>query len=86
MAASTYRSLSTTLRRVSVPSIRSQTLCGRRNASDQSSPAEPFNDLESTSLTDSAVPEDVAKSFDPIKNSSRTGKLPKSRYVLSSIA
>ena len=66
------------------PSIRPQTVCGCRNASDQAS--DPFSELESgTSLANTEVPEDVIKSFDPIKSSrARKQKLPSSRYIYMS--
>ena len=85
--AGVYRSsLSRTLPGVS-SSIRPQTLCGRRYASsDQTSSEEEKEDLSelepATSLTDSAIPEDVIKSFDPVKNAqARERKLPSSRCV-----
>lgn len=80
MAASeSSRFLAKSLPRAFTPSSRLQSVCWRRNASDQASSKSPISDLESTSLS-ASVTEDIVKSFDPVARSrARKTQLPRSR-------
>lgn len=90
MAASEpSRYLARSLPRAALPSVRSQSVCWRRNASDDaaskssSSPSsDQFSELESGTTFAAPLSEDVVKSFDPVARAkSRMTQLPKSRYV-----
>jgi hypothetical protein len=81
MAASeSSRFLARSLPRAFAPSSRLQSVCWRRNASDQASSKSPISDLESSSSLSASVPEDIVKSFDPVARSrARKTQLPRSR-------
>ncbi|KAJ5146305.1 uncharacterized protein N7515_000869 [Penicillium bovifimosum] len=80
------RYLTRALPRASAPSIRPQGFLARRNVSDEA-PArrlsDHFTDLESASSLSTAVPESVAKSFDPLaRAAARKGQLPRGRTTV----
>ncbi|EYE93419.1 mitochondrial 54S ribosomal protein uL5m [Aspergillus ruber CBS 135680] len=78
------RYLARSFSRAILPSARPQSVCFRRNASDDAASKSPADELESSSLA-TAVPENVVKSFDPIARAkSRKGQLPRSRYQFRS--
>ncbi|KAI9924435.1 hypothetical protein ASPWEDRAFT_102714 [Aspergillus wentii DTO 134E9] len=81
------RYLARSLPRVLAPSARPQSICWRRNASDQASSRSPsdINELESASSLSGSVPENVVKSFDPVSKARlRKTQLPRSRYQFRS--
>ncbi|OJJ48860.1 hypothetical protein ASPZODRAFT_111064 [Penicilliopsis zonata CBS 506.65] len=82
------RYLARALPRAFAPSVRPQSSCWRRNASSQASSgqsSDPFSELEAGSSLGATVPEDVVKSFDPVKKArSRKVQLPRSRYQFRS--
>ncbi|GFF22033.1 54S ribosomal protein L7, mitochondrial [Aspergillus udagawae] len=86
MAASeSSRFLARSLPRAFAPSSRLQSICWRRNASDQASSKSPIRDLESSSSLSASVSDDIVKSFDPVARSRvRKTQLPRSRYQFRS--
>lgn len=84
MAASEpSRYLARSLPRAFAPSARPQTLCLRRNASDNAASkpsSDHISELEPASSLATPVPEDVVKSFNPVARAkARKTQLPKSR-------
>ncbi|GFF28134.1 54S ribosomal protein L7, mitochondrial [Aspergillus udagawae] len=86
MAASeSSRFLARSLPRAFAPSSRLQSICWRRNASDQASSKSLIRDLESSSSLSASVSDDIVKSFDPVARSRvRKTQLPRSRYQFRS--
>ncbi|OJJ96789.1 hypothetical protein ASPACDRAFT_81017 [Aspergillus aculeatus ATCC 16872] len=89
MAASeSSRYLARSLPRALAPSARPQTLCWRRNVSDQAStrsPSAELSELESTDLASTNAPSELVQSYDPIARArGRKTKLPRSRYQFRS--
>lgn len=81
--------LARSLPRAVLPSVRPQSVCWRRNASDDAASKSPspssdqFSDLESGTTFAAPLSEDVVRSFDPVARAkSRKTQLPRSRYVL----